>query len=136
MILYTADLHFGHRSVIEFDNGPFADVEEMDHALIRLWNHRVSEEDHVYIIGDFAYRNEKSEEWYLRQLKGHKYLVIGNHDRKILNNPAALGCLEKVDKMMHISDNGTQICLCHYPLAEWFGYYKGHACKFCLWRRE
>ena len=24
---------------------------------------------------------------------------------------------------MHVSDNGNQICLCHYPLTEW---YKSH----------
>ena len=41
MIFYTADLHFGHQNVIEFDNRPFADVESMDSTLIRLWNERV-----------------------------------------------------------------------------------------------
>lgn len=127
MILYTADLHFGHRSVIAFDNRPFADVEEMDRILIKRWNQRVSKEDDVYIIGDFAYRNEKEEEWYLRQLKGRKYLIVGNHDKKLLSNAAAMSYFEKVDKMMHVSDNGTHICLCHYPLAEWYGYYKGHS---------
>lgn len=24
-----------------------------------------------------------------------------------------------------VSDNGKQICLCHFPIAEWNGYYKG-----------
>lgn len=86
MILYTADLHFGHRSAIEFDNRPFADVEEMDHTLIELWNRKVSREDDVYIVGDFACRNEREEEWYLRQLKGRKYLIVGNHDKKLLGN--------------------------------------------------
>lgn len=127
MILYTADLHFGHRSVIRFDNRPFADVDEMDHALIQLWNQKVNQDDHVYIIGDFAYRNEKSEEWYLRQLKGHKHLIIGNHDQKLLENPAAVSYFESIDKMMHICDNGTHICLCHFPIAEWNGFYKGHS---------
>lgn len=89
MKYYTADLHFGHRSI--------------------------------------ACRNEKEEEWYLRQLKGHKYLIVGNHDKKLLGNAAAMSCFEKVDKMMHVVDNGTHICLCHYPLAEWYGYYKGHS---------
>ena len=117
MILYTADLHFGHRSVIDFDHRPFSDVEEMDGALIKLWNERVSEKDHVYIIGDFAYRNEKGEEWYLRQLKGHKHLIIGNHEKRMLNNPAAMHYFESVDKMLHVTDNGTQICLC--PVIRW-----------------
>lgn len=127
MIFYTADLHFGHRSVIDFDNRPFTDVEEMDSVLIKLWNQRVSNADHVYIVGDLAFRNEKSEEWYLQQLKGHKHLVIGNHDGKLLKNAVAMRYFESVDKMMHVSDDGEQICLCHFPLAEWNGFHRGHS---------
>lgn len=127
MNLYTADLHFGHKSVLDFDHRPFPDVETMDRALIELWNDRVHEDDNVYILGDFAYRNEKSEEWYLRQLKGRKHLIIGNHDTKLLKNDAAMSYFESMDKMMHVSDCGVQICLCHFPIAEWNGYYKGHS---------
>ena len=36
MIFYTADLHFGHQNVLKYDNHPFADVNEMDRALIEL----------------------------------------------------------------------------------------------------
>ncbi len=42
----------------------------MDEAMISLWNQRVNRDDNVYILGDFCYRNEKSAEWYLSQLKG------------------------------------------------------------------
>ena len=48
----------------------------MDEAMISLWNQRVNHDDNVYILGDFCYRNEKSAEWYLSQLKGHKHLVL------------------------------------------------------------
>ena len=89
MNFYIGDLHFGHKSVIDFDHRPYADVEEMDQALIQLWNSQVSAKDQVYIIGDFAFRNEKPEEWYLSQLSGNKHLVIGNHDRKLLKNNTA-----------------------------------------------
>lgn len=126
MNLYISDIHFGHRSVIDFDHRPFSDVEEMDNALIKLWNSRVSRDDQVYIIGDFCYRNEKAAEWYLRQLKGHKHLIIGNHDGALLKNEKAMTYFESVDKMMHVSDCGKEICLCHFPIAEWNGYYKGH----------
>ena len=27
--------------------------------------------------------------------------------------------------MMHITDGDREICLCHFPLAEWNGYFKG-----------
>lgn len=123
--LYTADLHFGHSNVIKFDNRPFADIDEMDRCLIELWNSRVAPDDDVYLIGDVCFRNNKPEEWYLRQLKGHKHLVIGNHDRKLLDNQTAMSCFETIDKMMHVRDEDKHICLCHYPLAEWNGFFKG-----------
>ena len=119
MNLYISDLHFGHKNVIQFDNRPFIDCEEMDQALIQRWNSRVEQDDHIYIIGDFAYRNEKATEWYLRQLKGHKHLIIGNHDSKTLNNEKAMSYFESVDKMLHVTDGDKQICLCHFPMAEW-----------------
>ena len=86
MNLYISDTHFGHRNVINFDNRPFLDVDEMDRILIKLWNSRVAPDDNVYIVGDFAYQNEKPEEWYLKYLRGHKHLIIGNHDSKLLAN--------------------------------------------------
>lgn len=125
MILYTGDLHFGHKNVIGFDHRPFADVDEMDHVLIELWNGRVQPDDTVYILGDICYRSEHAPEWYLRQLKGHKILILGNHDVPILNNPKALHYLDGVEKMMHVQDGGRHICLCRFPIAEWNGYFKG-----------
>lgn len=120
MNLYISDLHFGHGNVINFDHRPFSDVEEMDRVMIQLWNARVQPEDHVYVIGDFCYRSGKTEDWYLRQLRGHKHLVIGNHDGKLLENEKAMGYFESVDKMMHVEDNGNHTCLCHYPIADWY----------------
>ena len=51
MNLYISDLHFGHKNIIGFDHRPFKDVDEMDHTMIQLWNGRVYDDDHVYIIG-------------------------------------------------------------------------------------
>lgn len=124
MNLYISDLHFGHRSVIDFESRPFLDVEEMDRELIRLWNSRVSQNDQVYILGDFAFRNEKPFTWYLRQLKGQKHLIIGNHDAKLLKDSEAMSYFVTVDKMRHVSDSGKQLCLCHFPIAEWNGFYR------------
>lgn len=41
-------------------------------------------------------------------------------------NSCAMSYFESADKMMHVTDNGMQISLCHFSLAEWNGYYKGH----------
>ncbi|MCI8661051.1 MAG: hydrolase [Lachnospiraceae bacterium] len=126
MIFYISDLHFGHQNVIRFDKRPFETISQMDYTLIQLWNSRVRNEDTVYIVGDFAYRNEKPEEWYLRQLQGKKHLLVGNHDNKLLSNPAAVSYFESIEKMTHVTDGKHQICLCHFPICEWNGYRKGH----------
>lgn len=122
---YISDCHFGHENVIRFDGRPFASVEEMDQAMMEYWRRRVQKDDEVYIIGDFCYRSQKGPVWYLQRLPGKKYLIIGNHDEKTLKAPGALDYFEGIDKMMHVNDNGRQICLCHFPLAEWNAYHRG-----------
>ena len=57
-IFFTSDLHFGHKNIIRFDNRPFSTVEEMDEALIRNWNAKVSDEDTVYVLGDISWYND------------------------------------------------------------------------------
>ncbi|MEE5990848.1 MAG: hydrolase [Lachnospiraceae bacterium] len=125
MKLYISDLHFGHANVINFDHRQFSDVDEMDRFLIDNWNARVQKNDDVYIVGDFAFRNGKDAVWYLDKLRGHKHLVIGNHDHHTLMNHQAMERFVTVDKIMHIKDGDKQIVLCHYPIAEWNGYFRG-----------
>ena len=58
MNFYIADMHFGHKNIIRYDNRPFGSVEEMDKALIQLWNETVGSDDIVYILGDFSWYKE------------------------------------------------------------------------------
>ena len=81
MILFTSDLHLGHKNILKLCNRPFSSIEEMDAVLIENWNRKVHKNDQVYILGDLMYRNEKLPEEYLRQLNGKKHLITGNHDR-------------------------------------------------------
>ena len=55
MNFYISDLHIGHPGVIEFDNRPFADLNEMQKTIIDNWNSRVQKNDTVYIVGDFIW---------------------------------------------------------------------------------
>ena len=122
--LYFADPHFGHENVIRLDHRPFISAEEMDLIMIENWQKKIRKDDEVYIVGDFCYRNGKDPEWYLEQLPGKKYLVIGNHDQKMLKRPGIMNYFEDVSEMMHVTDNGRRICRCHFPLCEWNGYYR------------
>ena len=122
--LYISDTHFGHENVIQFDHRPFKSVDQMDRMMIEFWHSRVEKDDDVYIIGDFCYHSEKGPVWYLQRLPGKKHLIIGNHDVETLKYPGVMDYFESVDKMMHVEDNGRHICLCHFPIAEWNGYYR------------
>lgn len=125
MIYYISDLHFGHERVIQMDNRPFDSAEVMDLTLIELWNQRVTAEDDVYILGDFAYRNNFTATWYLRRLNGRKHLIVGNHDRHTLKDEKAVACFASVNKMLRIMDGGRVVSLCHFPVAEWNGKRRG-----------
>lgn len=47
MNLYTSDLHFGHKNVIQFDHRPFSNVEEMDAFIMQRSLRTVSMKEYV-----------------------------------------------------------------------------------------
>lgn len=119
---YIADIHFGHENVLKFDNRPFSSVDEI---LITQWNAVVKDTDDVYIIGDFIYRSKKPAVWYLKQLKGRKHLIQGNHDHQLLKDEKVVNEFISVDKMTYVKDGNHMIVLCHFPIAEWNKYWRG-----------
>lgn len=112
--LYISDCHFGHKNVIKFDNRPFGTVEEMDAYIIKRWNEVVSNQDDVYILGDFSWYGPKETEKILKQLKGRKFLIEGNHDHWL--NGTTKKLLINVKSYSEIKDNGRKVVLCHYPI--------------------
>lgn len=113
--LYIADLHFGHKNVIKFDNRPFSSIEEMDSQLIKNWNEVVENKDHVYILGDFSWYTAEPTKEILRQLKGNKHLIIGNHDMALLKTDTK-GLLEEKTYYKEVKEDGKVVCLSHYPI--------------------
>lgn len=79
-IWFTSDLHFGHANIIKYCRRPFGGVDEMDYALIQNWNERVTEDDYVYVLGDFSFHRRERTTQILRSLRGKKILLPGNHD--------------------------------------------------------
>lgn len=119
MNYYIADMHLGHKNALIFDERPFDSVEEMNETIIRNWNLKVNDDDDVWILGDFCYRSEKDPSFYLKQLKGHKHLLIGNHDKATLKSNSALQYFESVECLQHIKDGEHDVILCHFPIADW-----------------
>ena len=84
MKFYTSDLHLGHEQIIYFDDRPFTNVEVMNKVIIDNWNSVVNNNDDVYILGDFAWRNDIGYAA-LKQLKGNKYFVRGESNQSKSN---------------------------------------------------
>jgi len=88
---FTADLHLGHFNIIKYCNRPFKTLEEMNNILIKNWNFRVKEEDIIFHVGDFCFKNSpggkkgegvpiKAKEWESK-LNGKIIHIKGNHDK-------------------------------------------------------
>jgi len=88
----TSDLHLNHYNIIRYCGRPFKSLTHMNEELIRRWNERVKNEDVVYVIGDFCFKNtpamiyrgeggiEPAKYWE-DMLNGKITHIIGNHDR-------------------------------------------------------
>ena len=125
MIKYTADMHLGHVNIIKHDGRPFSNVDIMDKILLENYNNEVNKDDEVYIDGDLIYRSGKHPTWYLDQMPGHKHLILGNHDKIILEDKSLWHYFEEIDKILTIKDNGRMVVISHCPMAEWDGYFRG-----------
>ncbi|MBN1539179.1 MAG: metallophosphoesterase, partial [Candidatus Thermoplasmatota archaeon] len=91
-------------------------LDDMHDAIISRWNERIDNSDTVYILGDlgFVSRSGPVISNVLRQLRGKKHLIRGNHDRAESN-------WYLKNRISSVSDEyillkGTM--LSHYPLAE------------------
>lgn len=114
MIFYTADLHFHYKPFLP--GRPFSSVEEMDEAMIRLWNETVTDRDTVYVVGDVGYNGGYVPGDALGRLQGRKHLIRGNHDTGFENAPKLFDYFETVTDFNEIDDGETHILLCHYPI--------------------
>jgi calcineurin-like phosphoesterase family protein len=83
-IWLVADWHLGHDKSLtwEHDDGtrcrPFDTIGEYHNILIENHNALVSDDDRVYVLGDAVIK--KSALSLVREFKGKKTLISGNHD--------------------------------------------------------
>lgn len=115
MNFYISDLHIGHANVIKFDNRPFIDCDEMFNKMRDNWNNTVSENDTVYILGDFIWYKEPNWTNIVSQFTGHKVLIKGNHDPREYSRET-LQCFDKITDYLEIKDNGKHVIMSHYPM--------------------
>jgi calcineurin-like phosphoesterase family protein len=118
---FTADLHIGHKNIIELSNRPFRDTDHMADEIRERWNSVVSREDTVYILGDFIWGMPQEEcVPYIESLHGRKVLIEGNHDKGTVKRAWFRGLFGDIRDMQIIRPEDKHIHLCHYPLRTWY----------------
>jgi len=130
-LFFASDYHFCHRNIIEFQNRPFSDVNEMNGFLIAAWNNVVPTDATVFYLGDFTFGPSKSNKWIRDSLNGqHIHFILGNHDRekeiKALGF-ASISVLVEISVIDNDNPKGYQkIIMSHYPILSWNGMHKGN----------
>lgn len=115
MIRYISDLHLGHHNVITFDGRPFSDTDEMNDYLQDKWNMTVHKNDTIYILGDFCWYTDQIWQSLLRNLKGNKVLISGNHDLKQMSSRLKT-LFADIKPYKEIEDGDRRVILSHYPI--------------------
>ena len=125
---FTSDTHFNHSNILkyELENRKFSTVEEMNEAIIRVWNETIQPEDTVYHLGDFAFGNSSKVEGILDRLNGNIILIRGNHDNKeFLTELRNHEKVKLVKDYIEFKYKKILFVLFHYPIHEWNGCHRG-----------
>lgn len=85
-LFVISDTHFHHENIYKFTTfggtervrPQFENAVEADREMVLRWNSVVTPEDHVWHLGDVTMGNNLA---IVKELNGHKRLLLGNHDR-------------------------------------------------------
>ena len=122
MIWFTSDLHLGHEAVIKMQDRPFADVREMDDALIHNINECVGDNDTLYILGDISHHISAEEtNTLIKRIYGKKHRLLGNHD--VTGEPEHCQYDESlfvsVGYYKKINAYNLKIIMMYFPMLSW-----------------
>ena len=114
----TSDQHFGHKKILQYQHNtrPFSSLDEMHHELITRHNEVVSDDDKIYMLGDFAFLSANKTEEILKQLNGEKFFIFGNHDHQMKKLSQYFTWMKHYHKMK-VGEN--TVIMFHYPIFSW-----------------
>lgn len=125
MRYYIADLHFGHRGLLQrMDKRGFPDVETMNQYMIHQWNSRVRRNDEVVILGDFCFGSGTAANEIAKQLNGNKYLILGNHDKFVADKAFEQSLFKWIKPYEELKDNKRKVILSHYYMPTYNGQFR------------
>lgn len=135
-IYFTADLHFGHASILKHSTKrPYSDTADIvahNEWLLDLWQSTVDKHDTVYILGDLTFLKSEDARRLLEKLPGQKFLIEGNHDGSVIK--ANKNYFKEVYQIKEMRFKPTvapflkedfNVVMCHYPMVTWNNKPKG-----------
>jgi calcineurin-like phosphoesterase family protein len=130
---FTSDHHFGHKNIQKYENRP----DDWQSRAVDHWNERVKDDDIVIHLGDFVFSSVAYAKVIMNELRGHKYIILGNHDRSP-QNMLDMGFEQVFGHRKHAKYGENQfwmrwtmepnfgrsypVCLSHAPLSELRGF--------------
>lgn len=89
-VYVISDQHFDHKNIISMTRNDLFDPNDIDNSLDKMNEHIINEhnkivgkDDIVIMLGDFSFKTGQERLAELTsKLNGHKFLILGNHDKK------------------------------------------------------
>ena len=83
MTCYIYNTNFKDQKIFDKWKRPFKLVNEIEEIIINKWNKKVKDENIAYVLSDIGKNDDYSSIINIfKNLKGHKHLIIGDHDNE------------------------------------------------------
>lgn len=135
MKYFTADLHIGHKNIIEYCGRPFRtadgqpDSDAMRRQFIENFRSVLRPGDELYVLGDLSFQLDEAIA-FLQHIPGQKFMIWGNHDPQGKDRAVLEKMFVKTGELYEAKlKNGTRAIMCHYPMLRWN---KGHFGSYML----
>ena len=119
MIYFSSDLHLwlNHNKDFIWRERGFSSVEEMNETIVSNFNSVLTDDDHLYLLGDCCMGLNNISIPYLKQIKGHKHLIVGNHDTVAkIAEYLRYDVFESIEFGDRIKYHKFYFILSHYPM--------------------
>lgn len=125
MKFFTADLHLGHKRIIDYCDRPFRtpdgqmDTRAMARQFIDNFRSVIRPGDELYLLGDLSFELDEAAA-FLEAIPGQKFMIWGNHDPRHKERRELEKHFVKTGDILETKlSTGEQVIMCHYPMLRW-----------------